>query len=152
MSDKFGTFVRALFLIVLVGGCARSVDKDLVIAAYNGDVARIEALVKQGANPNALAVDGWTPLTIASREGRLDAVKLLLRSGARPNEPEGGGNSALYWAALSDHCDVINVLLADGADVNKKGSSNGAETPLHIALRLHNLDAAEILRQAGGKE
>jgi hypothetical protein len=147
---KARTIAAYLLLIGFSGGCARSIDKDLIIAAYDGNVEQVRALVQKGANPNALAVDAWTPLTVAAREGHLEAVKVLLDSGAKIDAPEGGGNTALFWAAFYDHRDVIHLLLSKGADINKK--SKGGESPLHLALRFNHDSAADLLRGAGARE
>lgn len=146
------TIISALPLILLSGGCTRSLDEDVVIAASDGNVEQIKSLLKQGANPNAHALDDWTPLTKAASNGHIDAVKLLLVSGARINEAEGGGNTALFWAAFYDRRDVITLLLSDGADINKKSNSTGGETPLHVALRLKHIETAELLQRSGAKE
>ena len=143
----FATFLA----IFSAGGCARDIDKDLVHAAYVGDIHQIEGLLdSRGANPNKIAVDGWNALSIASREGHVEAVQVLLHSGARIDDPEGGGNTALFWAAFYDHLDVIRLLVTQGADVNKKGKDG--ETPLHVALRLGHLEAGAVLREAGAKD
>jgi|HubBroStandDraft_1064217.scaffolds.fasta_scaffold216293_2 hypothetical protein len=128
-------------------GCSRYLDKDLVNAAYVGDVGEIKTLIQRGASPDALAVDGWTPLTMAAREGRLEAVDVPLRSGAEIDKPEGGGNTALFWAVFDGHRDVVELLLPKGANPNKKAS--GGETPLHLAVRLNHGNVLGSLRQAG---
>ena len=119
-KPKAPTIAACLLLIGFSGGCARSIDKDLIIAAGAGDAEQVRILVQEGANPNALALDAWTPLTTAAREGHLEAVKVLLDSGAKIDAPEGGGNTALFWAAFYDHRDVIHLLLSKGADIDKK--------------------------------
>ena len=136
---KVPTIAAWALLIAFSGGCARSIDKDLIIAAGAGDAEQVRALVQKGANPNALALDGWTALTMAAREGRLEAVQVLLQSGAKIDAPEGGGSTALFWAAFYDHRDVIHLLLSKGADINKK--SKGGESPLHLALRFNHNSA-----------
>lgn len=154
MTIRFAlkTIAAQLLLLSVLGGCARSVDEDLVIAASKGDSEQIRALLKKGANPNVVAVDGWTPLTAAASEGHPETVQILLRSGAKIDAPEGGGNTALFWAAFYNHTDVIQSLLSKGADINKKSKSAGGESPLHAALRLNHKEAADLLRQAGATE
>jgi len=138
-----------LLSLASLAGCGRSVDQKLVAAANRGDTNDIRNLLQQGANPQALAADGWTALTMAAREGHLEAVDLLVRSGANVDAPEGGGNTALYWAAFYDHRVVAKFLLSKGADPDKKG--NDGETPLHAALRLNHLDVSVVIREAAEK-
>lgn len=152
MTTSSRAVISAVLLAALAAGaCVRRLNWDLVDAAGDGDVDRIKALLQKGADPNALAMDGWTALTMASREGHVEAVNLLLHSGAKIDLPEGGGNTALYWAAFDDRRDVIKLLIAEGADINKNSKSNGGETPLRVAIRLDHPEAAELLREAGAK-
>jgi ankyrin repeat protein len=151
-TSSRAAFFAVLLAAIAVGGCVRSIDEDLVNTAYFGDVHQIRVLLQRGADPNALAMDDWTALTVASREGHVEAVKLLLHSGANIDLPEGGGNTALYWAAFDDRRDVIKLLIAEGANINKKNKAKGAETPLHVAIRLNHPEAAELLREAGAKQ
>jgi hypothetical protein len=55
----------------------------LVLAAYNGDLPTMKALLAHGANPNQGGPD-MMPLEAAARSGNPEAVKLLLENGARP--------------------------------------------------------------------
>src|SRR5262249_13084368 len=106
-------------ITLLLFGCTRSADEALLVAAKDGDAARITSLIQHGANPNGLAGDGWTALTVAAREGHFQCVEKLVQMGSDVNVPEGGGNTALYWASFYGHVDVIKFLLSKGADVNK---------------------------------
>ena len=48
-------------------------------AAWDGDIKRIESLVKAGANVNAKDKDGWTPADIAEKNGHpTKNLKLLI--------------------------------------------------------------------------
>ncbi len=56
-------------------------------------------LLKAGAQVNAVAPCGWTPLTYAaSDEGMTKAIPLLLKAGADPRKADGHGKTALQVA------------------------------------------------------
>jgi ankyrin repeat protein len=147
---KLATASLALIVVLFIYGCTRSRDVDLINAVHAHDIATVQRLIQRGANPQALAADGWTPLTMAAREGDTQIIALLLRCGAAVDQPEGGGNTALFWASFYDKPSAVKQLLSNGANVNKR--SEGGETPLHVALRFKHEEVAEILRKSGGKE
>ncbi|PVU74430.1 hypothetical protein DDW11_06035, partial [Sulfolobus sp. SCGC AB-777_G06] len=37
-------------------------DNELLVAARNGDLIKVQTALKNGADPNAKDDDGWTPL------------------------------------------------------------------------------------------
>jgi hypothetical protein len=73
-------------------------------------------------------------------------VRLLVAAGADPNAAIGGdGETPLHWAASSDDVDVADALMDAGADLEARGGSIAAGTPLdnavgygcwHVARRL----------------
>jgi len=70
------------------GFVARMLDKEgmteqLNTAAANGNLDQIKLLEEGGANINAAARNGLTPLMAAKIGGRNDVVKILLAKGAK---------------------------------------------------------------------
>ena len=101
-----------------------------------GLTAGIEALLAGGADVNAKAPDGLTPLHVAAGNGRADAVKALLLGGAMIEAKEmKHGKTPLHWAVFGGGAAAARVLLDAGADVNAKDGRT--QTPLAAArLRL----------------
>ena len=58
-----------LLLMLTVGGCTRSIDKDLVNAAADGDVHQVEILLSKGADPNRLALTAGIPFRLRPAKG-----------------------------------------------------------------------------------
>ncbi|MEE8435308.1 MAG: ankyrin repeat domain-containing protein [bacterium] len=58
------------------------------LALSSGDVKKVEALIKKGADVNG-KLESYTPLGIACEEGHLEIVRLLLKHGARADESFG---------------------------------------------------------------
>jgi hypothetical protein len=97
-------------------------DRALVRAAMNGDLAGIEELLRAGANVNCTPSGGGeiaeSPLIGAARNGHLDAVRLLLDRGADLNFEMGLVGNALITAAAAGHVDIVSLLLDRGASID----------------------------------
>jgi len=114
-------------------------------AAYAGNVARLEALLKAGA-----AVNGEqpyiAPLEIAARMEHRDAVRVLLSHGADPNRFR---YDSPFCNAVNSMPELIPDFLARGANVNYDRDRPSELCPLTIALLRHNLPVARLLLQRG---
>jgi hypothetical protein len=90
-----------LSLAMVAVACIADTSDDLLAAAAKGDAARIQALLKQGANIEAADKNGRTPLMIAAQHGHTAAVSALLAAGAKPDARDRSGLTA-YAVALFD--------------------------------------------------
>ncbi|HEU4390286.1 MAG TPA: M56 family metallopeptidase, partial [Blastocatellia bacterium] len=126
-----------------------ALDRALVDAAVDGDLAGIEELIKAGANVNALIEVGAaaSPLIGAAREGRLDAVRLLLDRGADPNLAVPGDGNALIVAAREGLTDIVSLLLDRGAGIDQVVP--GADNALIKASMNGHLDVVKLLVARG---
>ena len=79
------------------------------------DVA--ELLIERGADVEAKAADGHTPLHMAAREGDAQMVQCLLEARANPNSTNNASQTAvdLALAFAEDEPEVAQVLLTAGA-------------------------------------
>jgi ankyrin repeat protein len=110
----------------------------LMRAAKNADVAMMDVLMAQGADPNRAMRNGMTPLLFAVTPGRrkqprdtLAAVKVCLDHGADVNAAGDGGQTALHVAVgVSD--ELVKYLVARGARLDVKDQLG--RTPLDVAL------------------
>ena len=88
-------------------------------AAYQGQLAVVEALLGKGADITIANNEGINPLIAASSEGHQDVVKALLASGkADKDAKDKDGTNALMAASVRGHKDVVILLLDSGVDVN----------------------------------
>ena len=95
-----------------------SPEFQLWMAAGEGNLKQIEALVKGGADINRGGGSySRTPVQRAIRSGRYEAMRLLVRLGADLEGTNYGGDAALMEAADSE-LSVVNFLLAQGANPN----------------------------------
>lgn len=127
---------------------------------------QMKVLLKAGANPNARALDGLTPLMAAAAVRKLEMVRVLLEAGADVNARSENGVTALLQvlrresvpAAFhpSPSSEVIRLLIAYRADVNVSceeefcgGNLSIGETALLLAVRFQDAESVRLLLEAG---
>jgi len=139
----------------LYGKSTREVFKDpqalaLVDAACHGDIPKIDALVKQGANVNAtgyrdMSVLSWT---MACRSHR--GAERLLELGANPNfKMKGVADISPMWlAAYVSDPQWLPMMLAHGGDPNIK-AAGGFELALSAAIEQDRMQNVKLLLEHG---
>src|ERR1022692_3124678 len=141
--SRMSRFLYSVFLALLSPGVTKATPQpagggDPLCAAVNQrDLGLVQALLDQGADPNARNPYSETALMIAVTvpvrgpfEGKSDpaaVVKLLLERGANPNLRDDSGKSALIHAmsgsateraVLGASLAIAKLLLEHGAEVN----------------------------------
>ena len=108
-------------------------NEELLKAAEDGDVAKVQSALARGANVNARDGGGNTPLMIAVvSKGSTAIVKALLAKGADINARNEVSQTALYLAARGGYVEIVDILAAKGADLNSKDVQG--KTPLMVAI------------------
>ena len=92
----------------------------LLQAAYEGDAARVAALIKSGANVNEANAFGATPMGEAAKRGDTAVLKLLLQAGADPQSANADGETALMVVARTGNIEAAKLLLKAGAKVDAR--------------------------------
>jgi len=107
----------------------------LHMAAFGGNVANTELLIKKGAAIEARAASKFrnTPLQTALLSGQYATAKILLDHGADALVRQSRGFTPMHEGAISGRIDIIQLLLDHGAEMNSV-ADNG-ETPLAEAIR-----------------
>uniref|UniRef100_A0A671YYC6 Protein kinase domain-containing protein n=1 Tax=Sparus aurata TaxID=8175 RepID=A0A671YYC6_SPAAU len=86
------------------------------VVTHNRDIFTF--LLQQGANPNNVSEQGFTPLHYVSLyKAPLDFVELLLEARANPKGCNLQPFTPLQAAAINDREDVVKVLISAGAPV-----------------------------------
>jgi ankyrin repeat protein len=116
-------------------------------AAYQDDLARVEALIQAGANVNAANDLGATPLWLAAQNGSEKIVARLLAAGANPNAPLLAGETPVMIAARVGNAAVVEQLLAKGATVNARGARK--QTALMWAVAQKHPEVVKVLLAHG---
>ncbi len=151
MSKYILLFVVAVVALAAYLFWPREIDRKLVTAAGMGEVETLTALLEQGANIDAYAVETWTPLTAAAASGRLEIVKVLIAAGAKIDKTDRGGNTALFWAAFHGHIETLQFLLDNGADPNVTGWEGSRASLLRDLRERGYIEIENLLRQHGMK-
>src|SRR4030088_780104 len=74
-----------LIALLATTSIARAAEKTLVDAAEQGDRATALRLLAKGANPNAPAPDGTTPIMWAASNDDLELTRALIKARANVN-------------------------------------------------------------------
>ena len=102
------------------------INKQLIEACIDGNLAEVDRLIEDGANPNAKDEHGYTVLMRAAEKGHYEIANNLLSAGANPNVTpkhdknilylanEGWSNSETKEKAL-EYSQVVMILRAAGA-------------------------------------
>jgi ankyrin repeat protein len=112
----------------------------LHVAVYMKQHAAARALLKLGANPNALEIDKYDIVTIAAVRNDLEMLKIALEGGASArNVTSRYQGTALIAAAHLGHPEAVRLLIAAKAPLNHV--NNLGWTALMEAIVLGNGDA-----------
>jgi beta-lactamase regulating signal transducer with metallopeptidase domain len=122
---------------------SRSSERQLMEAAYAGDVSRVRQLIKDGADPDRAFPGDGSALIAAARRNRVEIIKLLLDAGADVDKGVPGDGNALIAAAQHGSVDAARTLVGKGADVD--AYVPGDETPLIAAAANGELAIVKLL-------
>lgn len=139
--------------VEISGKNAADVFKDpqtlaLVNAACAGDIPKIDALVKQGANVNATGYREMTPLVWTMECKSYAGIKRLLELGANPNYKMEGDISAMWASAGSSDPHFLPLMLAHGGNPNIT-ANNPFPSALSIAIEQRRMQNVELLLKHG---
>ncbi len=129
-------------------------DEALIDSISDGDLAKVELLVKKGANVNSAdPVKKRTALMWASVGGHLDIVKFLYGKGADINARDSDSQTALMYATRKQFKAATNnatakFLLSNGAEVNVRSKKKGF-TALMLAASAGNAELVQQLLEKG---
>jgi ankyrin repeat protein len=126
-------------------------------AAYNDRLETVKFLISKGANVNAKADNGNTPLNAAvsgyGAGGGAEIAKLLISKGANVNAKDKNyGNTPLHHAAESFGSNgyganpCLEILLNNGAKIL---NNNNGESPLYKAVWGDEMDNVRFLVRNG---
>jgi ankyrin repeat protein len=93
--------------------------EELHDACGQGDAMRVQELLAQGANPDAIDPDtSGTALMVAATIGSSYVLSLLIEAGADVNRAHPDfGMTALLWASNNAHVRCVELLIEAGADM-----------------------------------
>jgi uncharacterized protein len=106
-------------VVVVAAGFAGATGEDasrrLVAALARGDATQVSALVRGGADPDAVDRSGWTGLHLAAEMGDLTLARVLLDAGAHPDLRSRARGTPLDIAERNGRVEMARLLRLHGA-------------------------------------
>lgn len=133
----------------------KPLDKQLLEAVRNGDMAAAKAARKKGADINAVNVTGDTPLLVAVNKQRHNIAQWVLNEGGEVHHYNRWGNSPLFDATWKADLPMVELLLKHGANPNWPAGRQEEDSSIRGFLSLHRasvqgeLAIAKALIRAG---
>ncbi|MGH0171432.1 UNVERIFIED_CONTAM: hypothetical protein FKN15_061325 [Acipenser sinensis] len=112
----------------------------LMWAAAHGQIAVVEFLLHNGADPNVLAKGRESALSLACSKGYTDIMKMLIDCGVDVNEYDWNGGTPLLYAVHGNHVRCVEVLLESGADPTVETDSGFNAMDMAVAMGHRNGD------------
>lgn len=123
---------------------AKAIDLQLMQAAQNNDLKKMEDLIKQGANVNSADDKGRTPLMYAAEAGSQQAVERLVKNHhANVNAKDENDQTALMKSAIMGKNDGVKFLLDNKAKIDEY--DRFGRTALSYSARANHTDVLKTL-------
>ena len=106
-------------------GCGNP-DGALLKATQEGNIKAVKQAIADGADVNAKANDGWTPLHWAAWESHKEIAELLIANGADVNAKNNAGDTPLnYWAEMNTEGETADLLRKHGGKTGEELKAAG---------------------------
>ncbi len=125
----------------------RSQEQELLEAAAEGDLDKVDSLLRAGVDANAINALGRTGIVTAAWRGHQEVVSKLLNAGVEIDAADNEGRTALMWVSINGHPGIVNLLLEEGALVDVR--DNTGATPLIRAAWNGHEEIVRSLMDAG---
>ncbi|XP_071568899.1 uncharacterized protein [Temnothorax nylanderi] len=125
-----------------------SFERGIWSAALEGDVDRVNRLLREGVFVDTADSAGYTALHYATRAGHVRVCEILLEHGAKVNARTRSMRATpLHRAACAGHVEVVDLLLRQGATPDLTDADG--RTALHRAIPTvaGSVDAVEIIEK-----
>lgn len=117
-------------------------------AAQRGDLSMVKTLLRLGADVNAVAHNGYTPLTSTISAQSIDCFDELVNSGADLEVVAKDGYSPLHLACFYKNIHMVRRLLTEISNVNVR-TTIGSQTGLVLAAYVNATDICLLLLENG---
>ncbi|GAB3762092.1 ankyrin repeat domain-containing protein [Ramlibacter monticola] len=136
-------FAGGLALMAQIAAGQAQAQAPLVEAAARGDLARLQALLRGGADIEQRNAGGRTAVLAATAGNHLEAVRALIARGADVNAQDRQRDSAFLLAGASGFTEIVRATLAAGADLKSTNRYGG--TALIPACHHGHVDTVRLL-------
>lgn len=118
-------------------------DDNLLLAVYENNFKKVDSLLIEGANPNAISFEKIPALHYAIYNNNLEIISLLVDSGANIENTDKFGLTSLNLSAKLGIDTVMFFFIMNGAKIDTTDFSG--LTPLHNAVYSGNYIAVDML-------
>jgi len=132
-----------LVLLVLAVLQASVADLDLIQAAESGDVPRVRALLKAGANVNTTDAADRTALLAATHKNQVEVARLLIEAGSDVNKQDQLKDSPFLYSGAEGYLDILKLAWKAGANTRITNRFGG--TALIPACARGHVESVEFL-------
>ncbi|HTG68711.1 MAG TPA: ankyrin repeat domain-containing protein [Candidatus Udaeobacter sp.] len=165
-SSRIGLIIALAAALVIVGSVSAGIifsksidtimsylsetqpDKDLLGAASEADLERVQSILAAGIDPNVTDEEGWTALMWAAQYNETEIGSALVKAGADLNLVEQSNEeTALTVALYNGSLEMVALLLEEGANPDLQDSSGW--TPLMTAASSGDMESTKLLLEAG---
>ena len=122
---------------------AKGAKVTIHVAAFIGDIDKVNCFIKAGIVFDIKDKTGHTPLYWAVSTGQEKVAELLISKGADVNTVDESGSTPLHSAVSGGNRAVAELLIAAGAAINVKGRRD--RTPLHNAVMAGHSGMVQLL-------
>src|SRR5579863_7026868 len=146
MRFLFGIY---LALVLAVFSSCRNKPEDLMTASANGDLGRVQQLLRDGAKVNQRDRNGKTAIHYAAQSKNVVVVQTLIQAGADVNATSAGNVTPLMLSVdmAFGQPDISLALIKAGADVN--AADEDGNTALIIAATESSDEVFQTLLEKG---
>jgi ankyrin repeat protein len=149
MRATWPAIAAGAMLVVAGAGAQEAPASRLADAAMNRDVDAVRAMVREGADPDALGMYDTPALLWVVRYQDADTARRLLDAGADPNLRNAHGVGPLHLAVMNGDLVTARTLLEAGADPELR--DHAGETPLFAAARTGDPAMTKLLLAHGAR-
>ncbi|UJR26642.1 hypothetical protein I4U23_007959 [Adineta vaga] len=138
-EERLNAMLKKLFDAQITG----DIHEELVKASANGDLKRVDDLLKRPNVDINGVFAGHTALQAAAQNGHIEIVRLLIQQDVNTEIEDKDGDRAVHHAAFGNEPIILELLAKAGADLNARNKRR--QTALHIGVCKGHLDVCKIL-------
>ena len=116
----------------------------LMHAVARQNQSLIAMLLSEGADPNFLNKEGFSPLHLACSNGDNSAIHSLMMGGGNPNLRDKQGNTALMYAVKMGDVNSVKMMISLGGDTMAENKDTGRNV-LDFAIENDNPNILSLL-------
>ena len=126
MHIKASRYILSIFFWIFIfisfqtSSYAKIQDKTIINAVLSDNMADLQEILENGADPDARGDYGITALMVSINKYNDSAAEYLIKKGADVNASDIAGVTPLHLAARNGNMGMIKLLIENGADVKAK--------------------------------